>query len=177
MKRITVTLNIDEAALKAESSLDNLEEAINRELGWLHDSGMFVEAWSFTDQTPVTVPPQVFVLCEEYEGDDGIREFSIHGISEDKNFLREKMEALIKEDFYGFIKNKGVDDHSEDHFSTNFDCGFVEYYILEQEVLSRDERNRTVGEKASLDEQIAKAAPVLTNTEGNLHNRKQGREH
>lgn len=176
MKQITVTLNIDESALQAESSLDNLEEAINQELGWLHDSGMYVEAWSFTDQIRKTAPPQVFILCEEYEGDDGIREFSIHGVSEDKNFLREKMEALIQEDFYGFIANKGVADHSEDRFSTNFDCGFVEYYILNQEVLSRENRDRVLGLKASLDEQIAKATPEMKHSDITQQSKEQGRE-
>ena len=48
MKRVYVTLIVDENAIKESSGLENLDEAISQELGWLHDSGMFVEGWSFS---------------------------------------------------------------------------------------------------------------------------------
>lgn len=55
MAKINVTLNIDEETLLKESeqgSMDNLEAAISQELGWLRDSGMSVEQWSFANKTP-----------------------------------------------------------------------------------------------------------------------------
>lgn len=139
MKKITVTLNVDEAAVMAESGQNNLEDAIRQELGWLHDSGMFVDSLSFAEEKNVPIPSQVSVLCEEYENDDGIREFSILGVSTDKNALRKLMEAKIEQDEYGFIAENGVDEHRNDHFITNFEDGFVEYYILDEAVLSRNE--------------------------------------
>ena len=45
--KINVTLTIDEDAIRAESQQENLQDAINQELGWLYDSGMFVDHWSF----------------------------------------------------------------------------------------------------------------------------------
>lgn len=87
-------------------------------------------------------PERLSVLCEEYEGDDGIREFQILAISSDKDALRKLMEAKIVEDEYGMIEDNGIGDHSQDHFMTEFNCGFVEYYIRDEEVLSRDELER-----------------------------------
>ncbi len=48
MKRIYVSLVVDEEAIKEASGLESLDEAIAQELGWLHDSGMFVEGWNFS---------------------------------------------------------------------------------------------------------------------------------
>lgn len=45
--KITVTLTIDEYTLLEESGQGNLQDAINQELGWLHDSGMLVDHWTF----------------------------------------------------------------------------------------------------------------------------------
>lgn len=169
MKKITVTLQVDESALKAESSMDNLEEAINRELGWLHESGMYAESWSFSE--PQQEAAKVSCLCEEYESDDGIREFSICAVSADKNQLRRLLAAKIQADEYGFIKEKGVETNDPDHFCTNFEDGFVEYYIRDVEVLSREaldmqiqaELGKAAPEpaKVPLAEQIAKAEAAL----------------
>ena len=100
---------------------------------------------------------QVYCLCEEYEGDDGIREFQILATSSEKDGLRKLMEAKITADEYGMIAENGVDTHDADHFMTEFDCGFVEYYILDQKVLSRDDLERMV--QPSLDS-------VIMNTDG-----------
>lgn len=49
MKQILVTLNVDEEAIQNASGCDCLEDAVSQELGWLHDSGMFVENWCFVN--------------------------------------------------------------------------------------------------------------------------------
>lgn len=50
MAKIKVTLEVYEEEIKAEAGTDNLSDAISQELGWLHDSGMFVESWEFVDE-------------------------------------------------------------------------------------------------------------------------------
>ena len=49
MSKIQVTLNIDDEMLLKESNTSFLEDAINHELGWLRDSGMYAESWSFIE--------------------------------------------------------------------------------------------------------------------------------
>ena len=91
----------------------------------------------------ITPPAQeVFCLCEEYEGADGIREFQILALSTDKSVLRQMMEHKIAGDEYGFIEKNGIDTHEDDHFITAFDYGFVEYYIVDQEVLCIPEHDQ-----------------------------------
>ena len=113
-------------------------------------------------------PKRISMLCEEYEADDGIREFSVLAVSEDREALKLLMKAKIQEDEYGYIKTNGVFDQSDLHFTTNFKEGFLEYYILEQDVLSRDQiRSRCgVGEKLSLDQQVklAQSSSIYKNT-------------
>lgn len=53
MRKIRVELEVYEDILLKETEntgTDNLEEAINQELGWLNDSGMFVSSWSFISE-------------------------------------------------------------------------------------------------------------------------------
>lgn len=49
MKKIHVTLNVDEETILNESGQENLDDAISQELGWLHDSGISLENWSYAD--------------------------------------------------------------------------------------------------------------------------------
>lgn len=63
MSKIQVTINVDDDAILSESGQPNLEDAIRQELGWLHDSGMSVESWSFLKndrdlQQPSSPAPQ-----------------------------------------------------------------------------------------------------------------------
>lgn len=84
--------------------------------------------------------PELHVLCEEMEGGDGIREFRILALSHDEDELRALMQAKIKEDEYGLIAKNGVDEDLRDnHFMTNFENGFVEYYIVAQDVLNKEQ--------------------------------------
>ncbi len=82
---------------------------------------------------------KVHLLCEELERDDAIREFRVLATSHDKDYLKKLLQAKVARDDYGFIAKNGVDEDSATHFSTEFNDGFVEYYILEEDVLSRDQ--------------------------------------
>lgn len=84
--------------------------------------------------------PKLHVLCEEYEGDDGIRSFTILGISHDEDALRALMQSKIAEDEYGLIAKNGIDEDLRDnHFMTNFQDGFVEYYMIEEVLLNKEQ--------------------------------------
>ncbi len=50
MTRIQVIIDVYEETILEESGLDNLGEAIDQELHWLHDSGMAVESWDYLDR-------------------------------------------------------------------------------------------------------------------------------
>lgn len=86
----------------------------------------------------------VYSLCEEHEGDDGIREFRILGVASDMKILREIMESKIKEDEYGLIAENGVDEHGENSFCSKFNCGFVNYYITANTLLMDRDREKGV---------------------------------
>ena len=82
---------------------------------------------------------KVFMLCEEYENDNCPRQFTVLAVSEDKDALRKLMAAKISKDEYGVIGANGVYDEGPDRFSSEFENdSFVEYYILEEDVLNRD---------------------------------------
>ncbi len=51
MAKIKVIMDVYEDDIKAESGLDCLDEAIDSELGWLHDSGISVESWDYLART------------------------------------------------------------------------------------------------------------------------------
>lgn len=59
MKQIHVTFNIDETAIMNESGQANLDDVISQELGWLHNSGISVESWSFAPPAKEQDPPPV----------------------------------------------------------------------------------------------------------------------
>ena len=128
-------------------------------------------------------PKRISLLCEEYEADDGIREFSVLAVSEDKESLKQLMQAKIQEDEYGYIKSNGVFNQGDTHFTTNFEDGFLEYYILDQDILSRAHietkvrttlekslSNSVEGEKPSLDHQVKKAATSIQTKTNHLTN-------
>lgn len=50
MAKIKVIIDVYEEDIRAESGLDCLDEAIDSELNWLHDSGMAVESWEYLDR-------------------------------------------------------------------------------------------------------------------------------
>lgn len=94
---------------------------------------------------PTEAPKKMYILCEEYEDDDGIRSFTIKGLSPDEDFLKEEMQRLIREDPYEAISEKGVDQDElrPTHFITNVSDGYLEYYILEEPVIERS-KNRSL---------------------------------
>ena len=106
--------------------------------------------------SPAPSPQPVYCLCEEHEDGTGIREFNILAVSSDQEYLRKHMQRIIANDQYGLIKENGVEYAEEDNFCTNYDCGFVSYYIEPNQVLSREDLKRSLGEekKPSLVERI-----------------------
>ena len=86
--------------------------------------------------------PKMHLLCEEYENDDGIRSFTVLAVSQDEKMLQKLLAAKVEKDEYGFIaKSDGGDFDNPNHFVTEYidGEGFVEYYILEENVLSREQ--------------------------------------
>lgn len=83
--------------------------------------------------------PKMLMLCEEYESEDGIREFTVLAVSEDEKMLQKLLAAKVEKDEYGFIAKNGIDDADPNYFCTEFQSGFVKYYILEENVLSREQ--------------------------------------
>ena len=84
--------------------------------------------------------PKMLMLCEEYENDDGIRSFTVLAVSQDEKMLQKLLAAKVEKDEYGFIAKNGISEYDNpNHFLTEFQDGFVEYYILEENVLSREQ--------------------------------------
>lgn len=83
--------------------------------------------------------PKMLLLCEEYESEDGIREFTVLAVSQDEKMLQKLLAAKVEKDEYGFIAKNGIDDADPNYFCTEFQDGFVKYYILEENVLSREQ--------------------------------------
>ena len=79
------------------------------------------------------------MLCEEYEDADAIRSFTIRGVCQDEDLLKEEMQRLIREDPDGAVSEKGVDESElrPTHFMTNYSDRYLEYYILEEPVQTR----------------------------------------
>lgn len=53
MKKICVVFEVDEDILMNEvngTGVESLSEAISQELGWVADSGMYVQSWEFADE-------------------------------------------------------------------------------------------------------------------------------
>lgn len=86
--------------------------------------------------------PPIYLFCEEYENDDGIREFSILAASSDKAALKKLLQAKIEKDEYGYFAENGINDKGETYCSSNFEEGFVSYYIREEEILGTDAIDR-----------------------------------
>lgn len=104
----------------------------------LLDGGDIPFAQRHANQQNIAKRP-IYFLNEEREDEDGIRSFEILAVSDDKDSLRQLLQAKIEKDEYGFIAEKGIDTSSSDYFSTQFDNGFVAYYIGEKFVCSREE--------------------------------------
>lgn len=90
---------------------------------------------------PVQRAGKLYMLCEEHEDDSGIREFYVHAVSQDKEGLKQLMKAKIEKDEYGTIALNGVKEDRETWFKTEFEegVGILEYYILEDDVLQKED--------------------------------------
>ena len=104
-----------------------------------HDAAVsFDSAKESPEQAPAS-PPKMHILCEEYENDDALRSFTILAVSEDEKLLQQMLAAKVEKDEYGFIAKNGGEFDSSNHYHTDYNDGFVEYYILEEDVLSKEQ--------------------------------------
>ncbi len=87
---------------------------------------------------PPALPQKIHLFCEEFEDDNAIREFTILGVSKNEEDLKKLLQSKIEKDEYGFISGNGVKDQGETYFCTEYDDGFVKYYIQEEEILTND---------------------------------------
>lgn len=74
MKKISVSLTVDESALMKEcegTGATTLYDAISQELSWLQDSGMSVETWSFVspeqERSQLLLNSLLNYLVEQYD--------------------------------------------------------------------------------------------------------------
>ena len=52
-KKICVIFEVDEDVLMSEvngTGVESLSEAVTQELGWVADSGIYVESWKFVEE-------------------------------------------------------------------------------------------------------------------------------
>lgn len=70
MKKIYAALSVDEEILLKETEdtgVESFSEAVNQEFGWLHDSGISVDAWVTDDPGKLLTPEQLFPIHERVE--------------------------------------------------------------------------------------------------------------
>lgn len=78
----------------------------------------------------------VFVLVETLEDSDAIREFDVVGVYDSIYKARMEMRGLVEEDPHDMIQRKGIFKNEDNYFSTNFNDGFLEYYIFNKSLNS-----------------------------------------
>lgn len=101
-----------------------------------------------TDYTFEPEQRKIYILCEEFEGDNGIREFAIHATSENEGCLEALLKAKVEKDEYGFFAMYGPSENLDNYASTEFvdGEGFVSYYIQEQGLLSPEQAKALLNE-------------------------------
>lgn len=82
---------------------------------------------------------KVYVFCEEHEDGNGIREFTIHGVSTNQDELQKLLAAKVKKDEYGLIADNGLEENDPNYVETDFvdERGFVRYYLHEADLLDQ----------------------------------------
>lgn len=96
----------------------------------------------------------LYCLFEEYEKINGQYKNNLLALSTEKDLLQELMRAKVAADEHGLVAQKGVKYFDKDTFETNsdFNFGFLRYYIVNESTLSRQElmdKIRTEKSKAS----------------------------
>lgn len=86
------------------------------------------------DEPDLPYERRVYLLCEEHEGSDGLRSFTILAMGEDKEALQKLLEAKVDKDEYGYIAEYGESESSPNRFESNYGDGYVEYYIIDEPI-------------------------------------------
>jgi len=115
-------------------------------------------------------PEKIYVLCEEFEDRDAIREFQVLAVSRDKILLQRLLKEKAEKDEYGYFAEKGFSEDDADHVCSNFENGFVEYYIVDESVLKKEQPQIEINSKSNIAQQSSdqwgsSAAKVHTATE------------
>lgn len=84
---------------------------------------------------------KVYVLCEEHEDDNGIRDFEILGVSTDQDALQKLLSAKVKKDEYGLIASNGLVYDDPYFIQTDYveERGIVKYYLQEEDLLNKEQ--------------------------------------
>ena len=90
-------------------------------------------------QVEPDAPMKIHFLCEEFEGEEAIREFRILAVAQNKDDLRLLLQAKVDQDEHGFIALNGVSEDGPDSFSTKYEDGIIKYYIEEASVLNTEQ--------------------------------------
>ena len=65
MSKIAVIIEVDDELVKASSEMESLTDAIDSELGWISDSGLAVQGWSYL---PEEINDATFTVCAKVQG-------------------------------------------------------------------------------------------------------------
>lgn len=112
-RQIVVTLNLDEESLLNEAGMERLDDAISQELGWLHDSGMFVEGWSYVEpeMEKGDVRAQVMSLYQKFSDLKKHSESGCYAIASDMASLERRLEGLVSDEELFVLASKLDDAH------------------------------------------------------------------
>ena len=91
-------------------------------------------------ETPKMSEGKVYVFCEEHEDENGIREFTIHGVSTNRDALQKLLAAKVEKDEYGLIAENGLEENDPCYVETDFvdEKGFVRYYLEDADLLDKE---------------------------------------
>lgn len=78
---------------------------------------------------------KLYVLCEELEQGDSIRQFKILATSHDEEGLKQLLAAKVAQDAYGYAASNGIEYQTPMYFQTGYHNGFVAYYITQEPIL------------------------------------------
>lgn len=82
---------------------------------------------------------KLYVLCEELEHGDAIRQFSMLAVSYDVEGLKQLLAAKVAQDTYGYIASNGIEYQTPMYLQTGYQNGFVEYYITQAPVRNAEQ--------------------------------------
>lgn len=78
----------------------------------------------------------VYILTEEFEGTEGVREFQILNASDNLLKLKNIMQGKVEEDEYGLFRENGINRQDDFCVESNYTSeGFIGYSITVKELI------------------------------------------